>query len=177
MNPFIGQVIMFAGNFAPRGWAYCQGQTLPIAQNTALFSILGTTYGGDGRTTFMLPDLQGREPMQQGNGPGLNHVSLGEKGGQEKVSLNSTNIPNHNHTATLFGENTVADQQNPKDNMLGATPNDLIYAPIAAGNNKNMGTGSITVANAGSGTPHQNMQPFTVMNYIIALVGVYPSRS
>ena len=168
---------MFGGNFAPRGWAFCQGQLLPIAQNTALFSILGTTYGGDGRTTFMLPDLQGRVPMQQGNGPGLNHVSLGEKGGWEKVGLNSTNIPNHNHTATLHGENAIGTEQNPKDNMLGATPDDLIYAPITAGNNKQMGSGSITIANTGSGTPHENMQPFAVTNYIIALVGAYPSRS
>jgi len=177
MNPFIGQVIMFAGNFAPRGWAYCKGQLLNIAENTALFSILGTTYGGDGRTTFGLPDLQGRAPFQQGNGPGLSPTRLGQKSGSEKVALNATNIPSHNHTATLHAENAVATERNPKDNMLGANPANPIYAGVAAGNNKNMGSGSITISNTGSGTPHENMQPYAVSNYIIALVGTYPSRS
>lgn len=177
MDPFLGEIIMFGGNFAPRGWAFCDGQLLPISSNSALFSILGTIYGGDGRTTFALPDMRGRVAIHAGSGPGLTPHNLGSKGGEETHTLTVPEMPSHNHTATMHAENAVGTQQNPKDNMLGATPNGPIYAPITAGNDKAMGAGSVIVANAGGGQRHNNMQPFLTINYIIALMGAFPSRS
>lgn len=177
MNPFIGQIVMFGGNFAPRSWALCDGQLLAISSNEALFSILGTTYGGDGRTTFALPDLRGRVPVHAGSGPGLTPRTLGSKGGQERVTLTIPELPSHNHIAVAHAENAVGTEQNPKDNMLGATPTQNIYAPITAGNDKAMGPGSVIVNNTGGNQSHNNMQPYCTVNYIICLLGVYPSRN
>lgn len=172
-EPFIAEIRIFAGNFAPRGWAFCDGQLLPVSQNTALFSLIGTTYGGDGRSTTALPNLQGRAPMHPGRGPGLTARRLGERGGVESVTLTEAQIPNHNHT--LNGVQRPADQDDPNNTvypgvMVGATPyrdsptNLVDMAPQA-------------LKNAGGNQFHNNMQPYLTINYIIALVGLYPSRS
>ena len=175
MEPFIGQIMMFGGNFAPRGWALCDGQLLPIASNSALFSILGTTYGGDGRTTFGLPDLRGRFAMHAGNGPGLTPRSLGAKGGAEKHTMTVQEMPSHNHS--MHGELTVADSQTPQDNMLAVLPNadaPIYGAPVPA-ENRNMAAESI--GNTGGGQDFSIENPFQVVNFIIALQGIFPSRS
>jgi len=177
MDPFIGQIILFAGNFAPRGWAFCEGQLLDISSHDALFSILGTTYGGDGRTTFGLPELRGRTAIHAGTGPGLSSRPLGQKSGVNSVVLSTNELPSHTHTATLHGENAEANSPNPAGNMLGATPNNPAYAPVTAGNDKTMGSGSIIINHNGGNLSHNNTQPFLGLNYIIALVGVYPSRN
>lgn len=193
MEPFIGQIILFGGSFAPRGWALCEGQLLPITQNSALFSIIGTIYGGDGRTTFGLPDLRGRVAIGQGNGSGLRNYKLGLKNGQENVTLNLTNLPNHAHNATFTqtsGTSTtpaVADEANsdePNNNKL-AIPNitgaNRIYSSGTTDTNLANGTatvtGNIQVLPTGGQQPFNNMQPYLTTNYIIALTGVYPSRS
>jgi len=174
---FIGEIRMFAGNFAPRGWAFCEGQLLPISQNTALFSILGTTYGGDGRTTFALPDMRGRVSIHPGTGPGLTTKRLGERGGQETVTLNINQIPSHNHSATLtlYADSSVATTDNPQ-NMFparnaGSTPQ---YGDSA---NTTLAEGVVTVSNSGGSQPHSIMQPFVTVNYIICLQGIFPSRN
>jgi len=177
MDPFMAQIVMFGGNFAPRGWALCNGQILPINQNQALYSLLGTTYGGDGRTTFALPDFRGRAVIGEGRGAGLTQRTLGQKGGSETVNLTIQEMGQHNHTATLVAENAEATEQNPKDNMLGATPNGNIYAPVTAGTDKTMGSGSISVTPNGGGVGHYNMGPYNTVNYIIALQGTFPSRN
>jgi len=177
MDPFVGQIILFAGNFAPRGWALCEGQLLAISSNEALFSILGTTYGGDGRTTFGLPRLRGRTAIHQGTGPGLTPRPLGQLGGINSVTLTHSELPSHNHVANLYGENAIGSEQNPAGNMLGATPNNPIYASVTAGNNKAMGNGSVVVNFSGGNLSHNNTQPYLGLNYIISLYGAYPSRS
>jgi len=185
-NPFIGGIVLFAGNFAPRGWAFCDGQLLPINSNQALFSILGTTYGGDGRTTFALPDLRGRAAIHAGTGPGLSTRRLGQRSGTETVVLTETQIPSHTHTATTSGgdvsitvgggKGSTAD---PNGNYLADTGT-AIYKS-AAGTGSLGGVGKTTVAvtntNTGGSQPHNNMQPYLAIHYIIALQGIYPSRS
>lgn len=173
MENYIGEICLFAGNFAPRGWAFCQGQLLRISNNYSLHSILNTTYGGDGRTTFALPDLRGRIPMHPGSSPEL-VIRRGDKGGSEKVRLTEANLPVHNHKASLYAENAIADQKNPKDKMLGATP---IYASGTDGNPRAMGNESIQIETSGESQAHDNMQPFVVSNYIICMQGIYPSKS
>ncbi|NNC90270.1 MAG: phage tail protein [Akkermansiaceae bacterium] len=169
-DPFIGQIVMFAGNFAPRDWAQCDGQILLISQNTAMFSILGTTYGGDGRTTFQLPDLRGRVAMHYGNGPGLTNRPLGQKSGTENTTLITQNIPPHTHL--MRGNSGQPDESNPEDGYpanSSATGEDL----YASSTNVSMGaTGS-----TGSGTPFSNIQPFQCVNFIIAVTGVFPSQN
>ncbi|KAA3615342.1 MAG: phage tail protein [Calditrichaeota bacterium] len=173
-EPFIGEIKMFGGNFAPRGYAFCDGQLLPISQYSALFSILGTTYGGDGRTTFGLPDLRGRAPIHEGNGPGLSDRRLGQKGGQENVVLNITQIPSHTHTAQLNADSTVATSDKPESGLLarnaGSTPQ---YGDTV---NTALNSAAVKVSNTGGNGAHPNMQPFITINYIIALEGIYPSR-
>ena len=169
MEPFIGQIMMFAGNFAPRGWALCNGQLLPIASNTALFSILGTTYGGDGQTTFALPDLRGRVPMHMGQGPGLSPRKLGERGGRETDTLTVNNLPSHNHA--MNAANADAKSASPAGNLLGNAQTQ-VYASGSAG--AQMSTQS--VSNTGENQPFSIMQPFECINFVIALQGIFPPR-
>ena len=177
MTPFLGQVMLFAGGFAPRGWATCEGQLLAISQNDALFSLLGTTYGGDGRTTFGLPDLRGRAPIGVGTGPGLTPRPWGQKSGSENTTLNTNNLPAHNHGITVevavsTGNGTTDE---PDGNVLAGTTSPT-YAAASSANGKLAGaSGSST--NTGSGQSFNNMQPYLAMYYIIALQGVYPSRN
>ncbi len=168
-EPFLAEIRIFAGNFAPRGWAFCNGQLLPIAQNTALFSLIGTTYGGDGRTTTALPNLEGRVPMHPGRGPGLTSRRLGEKGGVETVTLTEAQMPNHNHQMRAAAE--FGDMQAPTGNSMAITSVN-VYGPAQ----NLVGLAENTLPNAGGGQAHNNCQPYLAMNFIIALVGLYPSR-
>ena len=170
-EPFVAEIRIFAGNFAPRGWAFCDGQLLPISQNTALFSLIGTTYGGDGRSTTALPDLQGRLPMHPGRGPGLTARRLGQRGGVEMVTLSEAQMPNHTHQ--LMGVTRPAEDNDPNNNYYGLTPGNNLYH--ASGNLVAMADQALP--STGGSQAHNNLQPFIAMNYIIALVGLYPSRS
>ena len=187
-EPLLASIKMFAGNFAPRGWAFCEGQLLPISQNQALFSLLGTIYGGDGRTTFALPDLRGRAPISSGNGPGLTSRPLGQRSGIESNMLNTNQLPPHTHTvigATTKVSNADGTINNPEGKVLAVgktvvdrstSYNASIYGDTA---NANMAANDVivTVGNTGGGQPINNMQPFLAVNYIIALQGVFPSRN
>ena len=179
MTPFIGQIEIFGGNFAPRGWAFCNGQLLSIAQYTALFSILGTTYGGDGRTTFGLPDLQGRVAVHAGTGPGLSTKTLGEKAGVENVTLNVTQIPSHNHSGqgTIQAKNGQPDESNPGGQVPASLSNGTEGYADASNTDMKAGEVNVTVGNSGGNQSHNNIQPFQCVNFIIALEGVYPSRN
>lgn len=189
-DPFLGQVILFAGNFAPRGWAFCDGQLIAISSNTALFSLLGTTYGGDGRSTFALPDLRARVPVGEGPGPGLSNIRWGERGGVEHVTLTQAQLPNHTHNTMPAPVNlTVAGTPtNPltapsaTNNVLGASPGGAASAAIwstAATDPVTIAAGSVTpvVDHTGGGQSFQTRNPYLGMHYIIALEGIFPSRS
>jgi len=171
-EPFVAEIRIFAGNFAPRGWAFCNGQLLPISQNTALFSLIGTTYGGDGRTTTALPNLEGRVPMHPGRGPGLTQRRLGQKGGVELVSLTEAQMPAHGHALNASLAPSSDDDPGSTKN-LARTMGTNMYAththPV------NMASESLSAT--GGSQAHNNLQPFLAMNFIIALVGLYPSRS
>lgn len=165
-QPFLGEIILFAGNFAPRGWAFCNGQILAIAQNQALFSLLGTTYGGNGQTTFALPDLRSRVPVHAGQGPGLSDYALGQNGGTETVTLLVSELPQHTHRQPATnGEQTT----NRPDGAL----------PAAGGVYGEVSDGSLLTQTspAGGSQPHNNVQPYLTLNYIIALEGIFPSRN
>lgn len=169
-EPFIGQIQPFGFNFAPRGWALCEGQLLPISQNTALFSLLGTIYGGDGRTTFALPDLRGRVAISSGAGPGLSNYQIGQRGGQEQVSLSNPNqLPAHTHS--LGCNRTAANSDTPVD-AVPAVDEGATESYHTSSTDSMLPTGS-TGASAG----HENRQPFLVVNYCIALTGLFPSRN
>lgn len=171
-EPFIGEVKMFAGNFAPRNWALCEGQLLPISSYSALFSILGTTYGGDGRTTFALPDLRGRVAVGAGNGPGLSSRRDGQKFGNEITFITVSNLPAHNHS--VMANNEPGTSSSPSGHVLANTNTfDNEYTSAAP----NVSMSSSMIGNTGSGTSVSIEQPSLVINYIICLVGVYPSRS
>jgi microcystin-dependent protein len=183
MDEYIGIIKIFAGNFAPRGWAMCNGQLLPISQYSAVFSLLGTTYGGDGITTFALPNLQSRAPIGMGQGPGLSYRTQGEVAGTESNTLLVSNIPPHNHPATLSVNNTDAGQGAATPGASIATPGTLTGRTFTATLGYNTATpntalnqASVTTAPIGQGLPVNNMQPFIAMNYIICLEGIYPSR-
>ena len=165
-EPFIGQITMFGGNFAPRGWAFCNGQLLSISQNTALFSLLGTIYGGDGETTFALPELRGRVPMHWGNGPGLSSRNIGEKSGVENVILTTNQIPSHTHSLRVKDDD--ANQGSPVNNVLA---NANIYSNATP----DAGMSAGAMLNTGGGQQHTNVQPFQCVSFIIALQGIYPS--
>jgi microcystin-dependent protein len=174
-DPFLAEIVMFGGNFAPRGWAFCDGQLLPIASYSALFSLLGTTYGGDGRTTFALPDMRGRVPMGPRTGPGLSTYSLGQRGGAERVVLNVNEMPGHSHVVTLMASSSNGNQTGPTGHVLANDPREDQYSDAAP--NVSMSAGAILVDNAGGGQSHYNLQPFLCVNFIIALQGVFPSRN
>ncbi|KZM49024.1 tail fiber protein [Labrenzia sp. OB1] len=173
-DPFIAEIRIFAGNFAPRGWAFCDGQLLPISQNTALFSLIGTIYGGDGRSTTALPNLQGRAPMHPGHGPGLTSRLLGERVGGETVTLSESQIPSHTHT--VRASSTSGGIDTPSTNTsFGRSGSDRVYHSDTSSNVVDMSYEAMAVT--GGGQAHTNLQPYLAMNFIIALLGTYPSRS
>jgi microcystin-dependent protein len=165
-EPFIGEIKMFAGNFAPVGYALCNGQLQNIAQNTALFSLLGTTYGGDGETTFALPDLRARIPVHQGTGPGLPARAIGSRSGQETVTLNATHLPSHTHD--LYAVSThEANSTSPVNTVPARTTTEDAYASDTDTVNGN--------ASSVGGQPHNNMPPYLGIHFVIALIGLFPS--
>ncbi|TDN93245.1 tail fiber protein [Microbacterium sp. BK668] len=168
MDPFIGELRCFGFNFAPRGWALCNGQLLSISQNTALFSLLGTTYGGNGTTTFGLPDLRGRVSLAFGQGPGLSNRTQGEQAGTETVTLTAATIPAHGHTVAA---SSAATSKNPS----GAFPA-VTGAGSSYGTTGDLTMNAAMIGGGGSGQPHDNMPPYVVLNWCIALEGVFPSR-
>lgn len=171
-QPFLGEIVIYAFNFAPRGWVMCNGQILPINQNQALFSLLGTTFGGDGVTTFALPDLRGRTPIGSGQGPGLSNYNLGEVTGEAGHTLISAEMPSHTHTPNCnSGAGTSA---SPGGNVWAADGSHVTKAYAAAANLQNMAAG--ISANAG-GASHENRQPLLVLNACIAISGIFPSRN
>jgi microcystin-dependent protein len=172
VDPFVAEIRIFPFNFAPRGWAWCDGQLLPLSQNTALFSLLGTTYGGNGKSNFALPDLQGRAPMHPGQGPGLSLHDLGETGGEESVSLLQSEIPSHPHT--FSGNNALGDSPQPSPNVSVAR-NANSYQQTTNTNLVLMNANSLPPA--GGSQPHNNMQPYLTFYFNIALQGVYPPRT
>ena len=173
-DPFIGEIKLFAGNYAPYGWAFCDGQIMQIAQNTALYTILGTTYGGDGKTTFALPNLKGRIPLHFGQGTALTNHVLGEAFGSETVTLATNQMPAHSHSAIVKAANAGTTNQ-PQNNLFGKIARSNIYntpdATLA-----NMAEGSVALANSGGSLPHSNMQPYLTLSFIIAVMGIYPIR-
>ena len=170
-DPFVAEIRIFPFNFAPKGWAWCDGQLLPLSQNTALFSLLGTTYGGNGKSNFALPDLQGRAPMHPGQGPGLSLHDLGETGGSETVTLLESEIPSHSHA--MRASAVPADSPTPLG-TLTATPNgDNIYAPAA----DLVAMSPQCLVPAGGDMPHNNLMPYLTFYFCIALQGVFPPRS
>ncbi len=175
-NPFIGEIMTVGSNFCPRGWASTDGQLLAISSNTALFSLLGTTYGGDGRTTFGLPDLRGRSSVGVGNGPGLTPISWGQRTGRETVTLNLTNLPSHNHTATIRVSRTDATTRNPINAYFGRAAGNT-YEEGSAPTGDTMNAGTISVANNGGNQGFNIRNPSLGMYTCIALVGIYPSRN
>ena len=174
-DPFVAEIRIFPFNFAPKGWAFCNGQLLPISQNTALFSLLGTTYGGDGKSTFALPDLQGAVPMHPGQGPGLSLYDLGQESGSETVTLLTSEIPIHNHGHRV--SNSTADEEGlktPKNNTTGVEQNIFpIYgttAPLTP-------MSASALSPSGGDLPHNNMMPYLTFSFCIALLGEFPPRS
>ena len=178
-DPFIAEIVMFGGNFAPRGWAFCEGQLLQISQYTAVFALLGTTYGGDGRVTFGLPDLRGRAAIHPGSGPGLSTYRLGQKGGVEQVTLTVNQVPSHTHaaTATAHASSTRGNDSDPTGNIMAVKSRTNIYSNVAP--DVTMKAASVTVSNANTGgsQAHENRMPYLAINHIIALVGTFPSRN
>jgi microcystin-dependent protein len=165
-EPFLGSILIFGGNFAPQGWAFCNGQLLPINQNQALFSLLGTTYGGNGQTTFALPDLRGRVPIHFGQGPGLSSYSEGQVGGVESVTLIATQMPQHQHVQPATNADEGTNRPNSAVPARGG-----VYA---AGSD---GSALAPTSPAGGNQAHENRQPFLAINFIIALQGIFPSRN
>jgi microcystin-dependent protein len=171
-NPFLAEIRIFPFNFPPKGWAFCDGQLLPIAQNTALFSLLGATYGGDGKSNFALPNLQGSAPMHPGQGPGLSLHDLGEAGGSDTVTLLESEIPAHSHA--LNASNSAGTDQSPVRELLaGGVGGIALYAAPGAPTQLSQNT----LSPIGGDQPHNNLQPYLTLNFNIALQGVFPSRA
>lgn len=168
-EPYIGEIMMFGGNFCPRGWGNADGQLLPVSQNQALFSILGTTYGGDGRTTFALPDMRGRVAIHVGQGPGLSNRQNGSKGGAETHTLNVSELPSHSHS--LQATNNSGSSRKPEGKVPAKT------RKKAYGSAGSTQMAPQAVSSVGGGQPHNNMQPFLTIRYCMALQGLYPSRN
>lgn len=177
-TPYLGEIKLFGGNFQIRGWAYCNGQLLPISQNDALYALLGTTYGGDGINTFGLPNLQSRVALHQGQGPGLTNRVIGEASGVESVTLTTAQLPSHTHTAIAT---TVAGTALAPANALPATPaaanTEFLYLSGAATGTTDAPPAPQSVSAAGGNQPHDNIQPILALNYLIALEGVFPSQN
>jgi microcystin-dependent protein len=167
MDPFLGEIRLFAGNFAPRSWALCNGQIMSIAQNTALFSLLGTTYGGNGQTTFALPDLRGRVPVHAGQGPGLTNYDLGQQGGTETQTLTTSQIPAHTHALNASSNDETTNRPTNAVPAKGGVYDGTLNATMNPG----------AIGATGASQPHPNVQPYTTLNYIIALEGIFPSRN
>lgn len=169
-EPFLGMIIIVPYNFAPRGWAFCSGQILPISQNTALFSLIGTTFGGNGQTTFALPDLRGRWPNSSGQGPGLSNYDLGQVGGSESTTLTVNNLAAHNHTVAASALD--ADSGKPAGRFLGVSS-----ATNFLSNSDGTLMNAIMIGNTGGNQPFSILQPYLTLNYCIALEGIFPSRN
>jgi microcystin-dependent protein len=170
-DPFVAEIRMFAGNFAPTGWALCNGQLLPLSQNTALFSLLGTTYGGDGKSTFALPNLQDSAPMHPGQGAGLSLYDLGQQGGSPNVTLLVSELPLHNHIANA--KTSLGNSQTPADQTWAGSNNAKQYVNTAP----NLAMSPLALSPTGGSLPHNNMAPYLVVTFIIAMQGVFPPRS
>ncbi|MFY9618471.1 MAG: tail fiber protein [Pyrinomonadaceae bacterium] len=170
-EPYIGEIRMFGGNFAPNGWMFCEGQTLPISENDALFTLIGTTYGGDGQETFNLPNLASRVPMHMGTGPDGTTYQLAEMAGTEQETLTTQQIPSHSHP--LLGSTGNGTQATPSGNFLASTTVITMYAPETA----NVPFSAQAIAPIGGSQPHENTQPFLCINFIISLFGVFPSQT
>jgi len=174
-NPFVAEIRIFPFNFAPKGWAFCDGQILPLSQNTALFSLLGTTYGGDGKSNFALPNLQGCAPMHPGQGPGLSLHDLGEIGGSDTVTLLESEIPSHSHSLNAFAT-TAATAQTPAPNV-GLARSRTIQAYRSKSTDALTQLADTAVAPNGGDQPHNNLMPYLTLNFCIALQGVFPPRT
>lgn len=169
-SPYIGEIRMFGGSFAPVGWALCQGQTVPISQNDTLFNLIGTTYGGDGQETFDLPNLAGRVALHQGQGPGISsQYIIGETGGVEQVTLTTQQIPSHTHPVVVSQD--AADSGDPNNQTYGQSIQIMMYDQATA----SKFFAANTLQPAGGSQPHENMQPFLVLSFIISLYGIYPT--
>ena len=170
--PFLGEIMLFAGNFPPRGWAFCNGQVLAISQNDALYALIGTTYGGDGQSTFALPDLRSRVPIHMGQGPGLSNYIIGQKAGTESVSLTSNQLPQHSHAANAI---TIGTSSSPAGQFPSSDPGGNVAQYKTGAANAQMN--ALAISGSGGGQPHLNLQPLLVLNFCIALEGVFPSRN
>lgn len=180
MEPFIGQIMMVGFNFEPRGWAFCDGRLLSISQYTALFSLLGTTYGGDGRTTFALPDLRGRVAVGMGIGQGLSSVQIGEKAGAEQITLSTNNMPSHSHSLQASNESGTASTpvgNYPAVSKFQEDRESPVVSVNSYGNTANSAMASPAISSAGGNMPFNNRNPYLGVNYVIALVGIFPSKN
>jgi microcystin-dependent protein len=172
-QPYVGEIRMFAGNFAPNGWMFCEGAPLPISENDVLFQLIGTTYGGDGEETFNLPNLASRVPIHMGTGPDGTTYQIGEMAGTEQESLSTQQIPNHTHPLTATGQQ--ADQNSPTNNVLAASTGVTIF-PYGTDEPTSF-LNAASIGGAGGSQPHENTQPFLCINFIISLFGVFPSQT
>ena len=168
-QPYVGEIRMFGGNFAPAGWMFCQGQPLPISENETLFQLIGTTYGGDGQSTFNLPNISGRIPVHQGDGPSTSSRVLGELGGVPSVTLTTQQLAGHTHA--LQASQNIGNSSNPQGQVLATGTNVLVFRQI----NPNISMAPTMIGPAGGSQPHENMQPFLVITFIISLFGIFPS--
>jgi microcystin-dependent protein len=174
-SPFLAEIRIFPFNFAPTGWAFCNGQLLPISQNTALFSLLGTTFGGDGKSNFALPNLQGRVPLGPGQGPGLSPYNLGDAGGEVTVTLLASQMPVHTHAMQVAAQEGALNNPGPQNALSRSHPGYNYTTPASAGTLTTLAGGAVGVS--GSSQPHNNLMPYLTLNFCIALVGVFPPRS